>query len=506
MEPPLPLRILLPLASLSCLLLLLARGSAAIGVLEGIGADHCHHLGNLINGHARRLLQIGDGYKYAAFLQSHRRSHHIHTKHKQPRRSSQKPTPMPAPSPSPLSAPPKASPSPSASAPAISPSGFHPLAAPPHPLSPLPSTPPAHSPHKHSWRNYSLVTAGSAVFLVMAAASVIYYRAKKVGTVRPWATGLSGQLQRAFVTGVPALKRSELQAACEDFSNIVGSTPSCMLYKGTLSSGVEIAVVLSSIRSIKEWSKECESHYRKKITSLSKVSHKNFMNLLGYCEEDQPFTRAMVFEYAPNGTLFEHLHVRDAECLEWTARLRISMGIAYCLEHMHQLNPAVVPRNFDSSTIYLTDDFAAKVSDLDFWSDAKGWNPSSGTDDPTLSDIDGMVHKYGIILLEILTGKAPYCEEEGSVEQWATGYLDGNMSAAEVIDSSLGWFPEEAARALCEVARWCMEPDPKKRPQMAQVGARMKEITALGPEGATPNPKVSPLWWAELEIMSSEGS
>ena len=148
--------------------------------------------------------------------------------------------------------------------------------------------------------------------------------------------------RHSHVPGVPALKRSELEAACEDFSNIVGSTPSCMLYKGTLSSGVEIAVVSSSVTSVKDWSKECESHYRKKvacylphllcgykkrlecifaestlitesplldqITSLSKVSHKNFMNLLGYCEEDTPFTRAMVFEYAPNGTLFEHLH------------------------------------------------------------------------------------------------------------------------------------------------------------------------------------------------------
>jgi hypothetical protein len=44
------------------------------------------------------------------------------------------------------------------------------------------------------------------------------------------------------------------------------------------------------------------------ITSLSKVNHRNFMNLLGYCEEGHPFTRAMVFEYAPNGTLFEYLH------------------------------------------------------------------------------------------------------------------------------------------------------------------------------------------------------
>lgn len=44
------------------------------------------------------------------------------------------------------------------------------------------------------------------------------------------------------------------------------------------------------------------------ISVLSTVNHKNFMNLLGYCEEDEPFTRMVVFEYASNGTLFEHLH------------------------------------------------------------------------------------------------------------------------------------------------------------------------------------------------------
>ena len=32
------------------------------------------------------------------------------------------------------------------------------------------------------------------------------------------------------------------------------------------------------------------------------------MNLIGYCEEDEPFVRMMVFEYAPNGSLSEHLH------------------------------------------------------------------------------------------------------------------------------------------------------------------------------------------------------
>lgn len=322
-----------------------------------------------------------------------------------------------------------------------------------------------------------------------------------MGTVRPWATGLSGQLQKAFVTGVPSLKRSELETACEDFSNIIGSTSTCMLYKGTLSSGVEIAVASSLVTSAKDWSKENESQYRKKITSLSKVSHKNFMNLLGYCEEEHPFTRVMVFEYAPNGTLFEHLHVREAEKLDWMARLRISMGIAYCLEHMHQLKTPVVLRNFDSTTVYLTDDFAAKVSDLEFWNDAKAHN-STNNELAFSPDPENIVRKYGMVLLEILTGRVPCSEDDGPLENWASPYFEGEMRLEELIDSSIGFFPEDSARALCEVVRSCIDRDPKKRPQMKEVAARMREITALGPDGATP--KVSPLWWAELEITSSE--
>jgi serine/threonine protein kinase len=234
---------------------------------------------------------------------------------------------------------------------------------------------------------------------------------------------------------------------------------------------------------------------------LSKVSHKNFMNLLGYCEEEQPFTRVMVFEYAPNGTLFEYLHVREAEKLDWMTRLRISMGIAYCLEHMHQLKPPVVPRNFDSTTIYLTDDFAAKVSDLEFWSGAKEPNPATSNSSSS-SDLENTVRKYGMVLLEMLTGRVPDSEEDGPLERLASRYFDGETRLAELIDPSIGSFSEEAARSLCEVVRSCIDPDPKRRPTMAEVAARMREITALGPDGATP--KVSPLWWAELEIMSSE--
>jgi len=41
--------------------------------------------------------------------------------------------------------------------------------------------------------------------------------------------------------------------------------------------------------------------------------------------------------------------------------MRIIMGTAYCLQHMHGMNPPMAHTDFNSSEIYLTDDYAAKV-------------------------------------------------------------------------------------------------------------------------------------------------
>ncbi|GKB08063.1 inactive receptor-like serine/threonine-protein kinase [Tanacetum coccineum] len=59
----------------------------------------------------------------------------------------------------------------------------------------------------------------------------------------------------------------------------------------------------TAITSVKDWTET-----QNKIEILLEANHENFVNLIGYCEEQNPFTRMMVFEYASNGTLFEHLH------------------------------------------------------------------------------------------------------------------------------------------------------------------------------------------------------
>ncbi|GMP89763.1 hypothetical protein CsSME_00041187 [Camellia sinensis var. sinensis] len=413
------------------------------------------------------------------------------------------PSPMPPPSPAP-----SALPNP--------PLDSKPPVHDPSPLLPSPSTPSQNVPqsstsdkdHKNLTRLMWSVMLGGSVFIFFSVLGFLFCRSSKVVTVKPWATGLSGQLQKAFVTGVPKLQRSELETACEDFSNIIGSLSDGTVYKGTLSSGVEIAVTSTAVKYAEDWSKKSEAQFRKTIDTLSKVNHKNFVNLIGFCEEEKPFTRMMVFEYAPNGTLFEHLHIKEAEHLDWGMRLRIAMGMAYCLEHMHQLTPPIAHRNFHSSSVYLTEDYAAKISDFSFWNEltaTKMGSAAAALLETPSGDPESNVYSFGVILFEMVTGKLPYSvDNDGSRVDWASDYLKGEQPLRERVDPTLKSFQEEEVEKLFEVIKDCVHSNPKHRPTMKEVTARLKEITTMGPDGATP--KLSPLWWAELEILTTEAS
>ncbi|KAK2643334.1 hypothetical protein Ddye_025097 [Dipteronia dyeriana] len=432
-----------------------------------------------------------------------------------PSRISLPPSPSFSASPSPLESPfqsPSSSPTP-AVAPSPAPSIV--VSPPPKPNgASMPSPASIHSPTEEtrskSKHHVALILAGTiggVSLILMSVLLFIFSRSSKVVTVKPWVTGLSGQLQKAFVTGVPKLKRQELVAACEDFSNIIGSFSEGTIYKGTLSSGVEIAVTSTKVQSRKDWSKNLGAQFRKKIETLSKVNHKNFINLIGYCEEDEPFTRMMVFEYAPNGTLFEHLHIQEADHLDWTMRLRIAMGMAYCLEHMHQLTPPIALRNLQSSSVYLTEDYAAKISDFSYWNDITASDTVSTTmelSETKATDLESDVYSFGVILFEMITGRIPYSMDNGSLENWLSDSLRGDKPSTGIVDPTLKNFQENELMRLFEVVNNCVHPDPIQRPTMRDIAAMLKDITSMGPDGATP--KLSPLWWAELEILSSEAS
>ncbi|KAK4399237.1 protein MALE DISCOVERER 2 [Sesamum angolense] len=363
-----------------------------------------------------------------------------------------------------------------------------------------------------------IIGISSAVFLlIILAVLIVLSRSRAARTIGPWKSGLSGQLQKAFVTGVPKLNRDELETACEDFSNIIMVHEGvATLYKGTLSSGVEIAVASTAVASAKQWSKQAELTFRKKLVeSESQELHKSYWVL----REEEPFTRMMVFEYAPNGALFEHLHVEDLEHLDWNARMRIIMGTAYCLQHMHDLNPPVVHANLASKEIFLTDDYAAKIGDVTFWSELIAKSKKTMENDAEHSElppfaVETNIHSFGILLLEIISGKLPYSEEEGDIVNWVSiyqmshyymlPYLNDKTTISQLIDPSLKSHKENELEVVCEVIQSCIQQDAGQRPSMKEIIQKLRQALDISPEAATP--RLSPLWWAELEILSQEAA
>lgn len=88
---------------------------------------------------------------------------------------------------------------------------------------------------------------------------------------------VSYSITRASSLGVPKLNRPELETACEDFSNIITTHDGlATIYKGTLSSGVEIAVASTAIASATAWSKRVEVAFRKKVRDVKGLSFLKF--------------------------------------------------------------------------------------------------------------------------------------------------------------------------------------------------------------------------------------
>lgn len=184
-------------------------------------------------------------------------------------------------------------------------------------------------------------------------------------------------------------------------------------------------------------------------------------------------------------------------------RVRIAMGVAYCLNYMHQLSPSISHRNLNSSSIQLTEDYAAKVSDFSFWNDliaAKIGTAGMELLETESPDPQSNVHNFGLLLFEMITGRIPYSMSNEFVIGWASRFIEGDECCAEMVDPSLKMFDEDILKKLFEVVKVCLDPDTTQRPTMAVVTNMLKEITEMEPEAATP--KLSPLWWAELEIMT----
>uniref|UniRef100_A0A0D9ZSM3 Protein kinase domain-containing protein n=1 Tax=Oryza glumipatula TaxID=40148 RepID=A0A0D9ZSM3_9ORYZ len=300
---------------------------------------------------------------------------------------------------------------------------------------------------------------------------------------KSWSDEITVLIDSDMLKSLPKLSRQELEVACEDFSNIIGSSPETVVYKGTMKDGPEVIGLAN-------------------------------MNYFTKTRESDPFSRMLVFEYASNGTLFEHLHYGEGAQLSWLRRMKIAIGIAQGLRYLHtELQPPFAISELNSNSVYVTEDFTPKLVDFECWKmmftkqkheKAPGRinNKSSfpghlDSSEDKQADIQGNTFAFGVILLEIISGRLPYCKDKGYLIDWAIKYLQQPEEIGKLVDPELTNVRTEDLDVICSVVSRCIDPDPSKRPSMQIITGVLENGIDLSAAAIL---KESSLAWAELAL------
>ncbi|KAG8066767.1 hypothetical protein GUJ93_ZPchr0004g39514 [Zizania palustris] len=262
------------------------------------------------------------------------------------------------------------------------------------------------------------------------------------------------------------------------------------------------------------WTRHHELFYQNKVIDLARLNHENIAKFLGYCRESDPFSRMLVFEYASNGTLFEHLHYGEGAQLSWLRRMKIAIGIAQGLRYLHtELQPPFTISELNSNSVYVTEDFTPKLVDFECWkmmftkhkhekAPSRINNKSSfpgrlDSSEDKQADIQGNTFAFGVILLEIISGRLPYCKDKGHLVDWAIKYLQQPEEIGKLVDPELTNVRTDDLAVICSVVSRCIDPDPSKRPSMQIITGVLENGIDLSAAAIL---KESSLAWAELAL------
>ncbi|XP_078162093.1 receptor kinase-like protein Xa21 [Carex rostrata] len=283
----------------------------------------------------------------------------------------------------------------------------------------------------HSRRNMVLISFVVASFICITAIIfliVIYYTRNKNNPQN------NPQSDRALKYGLKHVSYNDLLRATQNFSskNLIGRGAFGEVYKADMiiENVTTIAVKVLNLEkhsASRSFFSECEA--------LKNVRHRNLVKVLSLCSsldhQGNDF-KALVFEFMPNGSLETWLHPnactdRPFRSLNFIQRLNIAFDVAVALDYLHNHAPApIVHCDLKPSNVLLDNDLTAHVSDFGLarflvQSDTMpshsmlstgGIKGSIGYIPPEYGmggrpSIEGDVHSYGIVLLEMFTGISP---------------------------------------------------------------------------------------------------
>ncbi|KAF8712081.1 hypothetical protein HU200_028917 [Digitaria exilis] len=285
---------------------------------------------------------------------------------------------------------------------------------------------------------------------------------------------------------------AHLLEATNGFSaeTLIGSGGFGEVYKAKLKDGTVVA-----IKKLIHFTGQGDREFTAEMETIGKIKHRNLVPLLGYCKIGDE--RLLVYEYMKHGSLDVVLHdkAKASVKLDWAARKKIAIGSARGLAFLHHsCIPHIIHRDMKSSNVLLDSNLEARVSDfgmarlmnaLDTHLSVSTLAGTPGYVPPEYYQsfrctTKGDVYSYGVVLLELLSGKKPIDPNEfgdNNLVGWAKQMVKENRSS-EIFDPTLTNTKSGEAELYqyLKIACECLDDRPNRRPTMIQVMAMFKEL------------------------------
>ncbi|ONK59373.1 uncharacterized protein A4U43_C08F5770 [Asparagus officinalis] len=300
--------------------------------------------------------------------------------------------------------------------------------------------------------------------------------------------------------------------------SLIGSGGFGDVYKAQLKDTSIVA-----IKKLIHISGQGDREFTAEMETIGKVKHRNLVPLLGYCRVGDE--RLLVYEYMKYGSLEDVLHDRKKSGmkLNWAARRKIAVGAARGLAFLHHsCIPHIIHRDMKSSNVLLDENLEARVSDFGMarMMSAMDTHLSVSTLAGTPGYVPpeyyqsfrcttkGDVYSYGVVLLELLTGKQPTDSPDfgdNNLVGWVKQHC--KLRIRDVFDPQL--LKEDPTLELellehLKIACACLDDRPMRRPTMVKVMAMFKEIQA-GNSGLGDDGSISGWSYGGVDMSLKEG-
>ncbi|KAK3156036.1 hypothetical protein QOZ80_2AG0101920 [Eleusine coracana subsp. coracana] len=286
---------------------------------------------------------------------------------------------------------------------------------------------------------------------------------------------------------------TDIMKATNNFAkeNIIGCGGYGLVYEAELPDGSKLA-----IKKLNGEMCLMEREFTAEVEALSMAQHKNLLPLWGYCIQGN--SRFLIYSFMENGSLDDWLHNRDDDAstfLDWPARLKIAQGASRGLSYIHDVcKPHIVHRDIKSSNILLDKEFQAYVADFGLSRlilpnkthvttelvGTLGYIPPE-YGQGWVATLRGDIYSFGVVLLELLTGRRPVPVLSTSKELvlWVLE-MRSQGKLIEVLDPILrDTGHEEQMLKVFEVACKCVNHNPWMRPAIKEVVSCLESIDAV---------------------------